>query len=73
MMKLGQEHNQTYQQQAFNLLISLEWATNQTGSSLASSNDLKGIQFNNLAFTPQSMTAALIFWRQLVRRSSLNL
>jgi hypothetical protein len=28
------EHNQTYQQQAFNLLTSLEWATNRTGSSL---------------------------------------
>jgi hypothetical protein len=69
MMKLGQQHYQTYQEQAFNLLTSLEWATNRTGSSLASSNDLKGIQFNNLAFTPQPMTAALIFRRQLVRRS----
>jgi hypothetical protein len=32
-----------------------------------SSNDLKGIQTSNLAFTPQPMTAALIFRRQLVR------
>ena len=38
-----------------------------------SSNDLKRIQSNNLAFTPQPMTAALIFRRQLVRHSRLLL
>jgi hypothetical protein len=40
---------------------------------VASSNDTKPIQTNNLAVTPQPMTAALIFRRQLVRRSTLNL
>ncbi|HEY9891439.1 MAG TPA: hypothetical protein V6D37_06480, partial [Candidatus Sericytochromatia bacterium] len=40
---------------------------------MASSNDTKPIQTNNLAVTPQPMTAALIFRRQLVRRSTLNL
>ncbi len=34
---------------------------------MASSNDAKPIQSNNLAFTPQPMTATLIFRRQLVR------
>ncbi|HEY9796918.1 MAG TPA: hypothetical protein V6D30_14850, partial [Leptolyngbyaceae cyanobacterium] len=42
-------------------------ATNRTRNSLASSNDTKPIQTNNLAPTPQPMTAALIFRRQLVR------
>jgi len=73
MMKLGQQHNQTYQQQAFNLKTSLEWAINRTRGNLASSNDLKGIQPNNLALTPQPMTTALIFRRQLVRPRTLNL
>jgi hypothetical protein len=41
--------------------------------SVVSSNDIKPIQTNNLAPTPQPMTAALIFRRQLVRRSPLNL
>ena len=40
---------------------------------MVSSNDTKPIQTNNLAVTPQPMTAALIFRRQLVRRSLLNL
>jgi hypothetical protein len=39
----------------------------QTTDSLASSNDTKRIQTNNLVPTPQPMTAALIFRRQLVR------
>ena len=34
---------------------------------MANSNDTKPIQTNNLAVTPQPMTAALIFRRQLVR------
>jgi hypothetical protein len=34
---------------------------------MASSNDIRHIQTNNLAVTPQPMTAALIFRRQLVR------
>jgi hypothetical protein len=34
---------------------------------VASSNDTKPIQTNNLAVTPQPMTATLIFRRQLVR------
>jgi hypothetical protein len=42
-------------------------ATNRARDSLANSNDTKPIQSNNLAFTPQPMTAALIFRRQLVR------
>jgi len=37
--------------------------------SLASLNDTKPIQTNNLAPMPQPMTAALIFRRQLVRHS----
>jgi len=37
------------------------------GNSLASSNDTKRIQIHNLVPTPQPMTAALIFRRQLVR------
>src|SRR4028118_477220 len=41
--------------------------TNRTGNSLASSNDTKRIQTNNLVPTPQPMTATLIFRRQLVR------
>jgi hypothetical protein len=44
-------------------------ATNRAGNSVASSNDTKPIQTNNLAVTPQPMTAALIFRRQLVRQS----
>jgi hypothetical protein len=52
---------------------SLKGATNHTGNSGASSNDRKRIQTNNLAPTPQPMTAALIFWRQLVRPRALNL
>jgi hypothetical protein len=48
-------------------------ATNRTRDSLASSNDTKCIQTNNLAPTPQPMTAALIFRRQLVRHNSLYL
>jgi len=36
---------------------------------VASSNETKPIQIYNLAPTPQPMTAALIFRRQLVRRS----
>jgi hypothetical protein len=40
---------------------------------MASSNDTKRIQTSNLAPTPQPMTAALIFRRQLVRRRTLNL
>jgi hypothetical protein len=40
---------------------------------MASSNDSKRIQTNNLAPTPQPMTAALIFGRQLVRRNLFNL
>jgi len=39
------------------------------GNSVASSNDTKPLQTNNLAVTPQPMTAALIFRRQLVRHS----
>ena len=42
-------------------------ATNGTRDSLASSNDTKPIQTNNLVPTPQPMTATLIFRRQLVR------
>jgi hypothetical protein len=42
-------------------------ATNRTRDSLASSNDTKPIQTNNLVPTPQPMTATLIFRRQLVR------
>jgi hypothetical protein len=41
--------------------------TNRTRDTLASLNDTKRIQTNNLAPTPQPMTAALIFRRQLVR------
>jgi len=37
---------------------------------MASSNDLKGIQSKKLALTPQPMTAALIFRRQLVRHKA---
>jgi len=48
-------------------------ATNWTRDSLASSNDTKPIQTNNLAPTPQPMTATLIFRRQLVRHNSLYL
>jgi hypothetical protein len=40
---------------------------------MASSNDTRHIQTNNLAVTPQPMTAALIFRRQLVRPSLLKL
>ena len=40
---------------------------------MASSNDTKPIQTNNLAVTPQPMTAALIFRRQLVRHPPLYL
>ncbi len=40
---------------------------------MASSNDTQRIQTNNLAPTPQPMTAALIFRRQLVRPRALNL
>jgi hypothetical protein len=40
---------------------------------VASSNDTKPIQTNKLAVTPQPMTAALIFRRQLVRHSRLLL
>jgi len=40
---------------------------------MASSNDSKRIQTNNLAPTPQPMTAALIFGPQLVRRNLFNL
>jgi hypothetical protein len=40
---------------------------------VASSNDTKPIQTNNVALTPQLMTAALIFRRQLVRQRILNL
>jgi hypothetical protein len=40
---------------------------------MASSNDTQRIQTNNLAVTPQPMTAALIFRRQLVRRNLFNL
>jgi hypothetical protein len=40
---------------------------------VANSNDIKPIQTKNLAPTPQPMTAALIFRRQLVRRSPFNL
>jgi hypothetical protein len=36
-------------------------------NTVASSNDTKRIQTNNLVATPQPMTAALIFRRQLVR------
>ena len=43
------------------------------GNTVASSNDTKPIQTNNLAVTPQPMTAALIFRRQLVRHSALYL
>ena len=43
------------------------------GNSGASSSDTKPIQTNNLALTPQPMTAALIFRRQLVRPRVLNL
>src|SRR4028119_1169507 len=46
---------------------SLEVARNRTRDRLASSNDTKRIQTNNLVPTPQPMTAALIFRRQLVR------
>jgi hypothetical protein len=45
-------------------------ATNRTRDSLASSNDTKPIQTNNLVPTPQPMTAALIFRCQLVRHKS---
>ncbi|MDP8932628.1 MAG: hypothetical protein M3N42_00365, partial [Cyanobacteriota bacterium] len=45
-------------------------ATNRTRDSLASSNDTKHIQTNNLVPTSQPMTAALIFRRQLVRHKS---
>jgi len=41
-------------------------------NSVASSNDTKPIQTNNLAVTPQPMTAALIFRRQLDRRSDVR-
>ena len=41
--------------------------TNRTRDSLASLNDTKPIQSNNLVVTSQPMTAALIFRRQLVR------
>jgi hypothetical protein len=37
---------------------------------VVSSNDTKIIQTNNLAVTPQPMTAALIFRRQLVRHKA---
>jgi hypothetical protein len=37
---------------------------------VANSNDLKGIEPNKLALTPQPMTAALIFRRQLVRHKA---
>src|SRR4028118_345687 len=40
-----------------------------TRNTVTSSNDTKLIQTNNLAVTPQPMTAALIFRRQLVRLS----
>ncbi len=40
---------------------------------MASSNDTKHIQISNLVPTPQPMTAALIFRRQLVRRRTLDL
>jgi hypothetical protein len=46
-------------------------ATNQAGNSVASSNDAKPIPTNNLEVTPQPMTAALIFRRQLVRSRPL--
>jgi hypothetical protein len=39
---------------------------------MASSNDTRRIQTNNLAPTPHPMTAALIFWRQLDRRSDVR-
>jgi hypothetical protein len=42
-------------------------------NSVPTSNDTKPIQTNNLAVTPQPMTAALIFRRQLIRRSPLKL
>ena len=48
-------------------------ATNRTRDSLASSNDTKLIQTNNLVPMPQPMTAALIFRRQLVRHKTLDL
>jgi len=47
--------------------------TNRIGNSVASSNNIKLIQTNNLVVTPQPMTATLIFRRQLVRHSPLNL
>ena len=40
------------------------------GNTVVSSNDTKPIPTNNLAVTPQPMTAALIFRRQLVRHKS---
>jgi len=39
------------------------------GNSVASSNDTKPLQTNNLAPTPQPMIGALIFRRQLIRHS----
>jgi hypothetical protein len=50
-----------------------ELISNRTANSVASSNDTKPIQTNNSVPTPQPMTAALIFRRQLVRHPFFNL
>jgi hypothetical protein len=47
-----------------------ELISNRTANSVASSNDTKPIQTNNLVPTPQPMTTTLIFRRQLVRHKA---